>query len=197
MEEELSLQSSSNVAINRQSNHSMMSYLWVRLLLIATAVKSILGLIILFLLLIVSMSVLIIGSHFRDSHHCPIAPNISLFLIVAGSASVEWIIFSIFLSIIIIVLKHIQSLMLVVLIILIALMIIITNVFLFIWAIFGSIWTLQVLDTVQYTNPHINTFCQQTLYQFTLGYLVVAYILSALQCWYRLCVVMFCSIQEQ
>jgi hypothetical protein len=197
MEQELPLQSGSNITINRQSNHVMMSYLWIRLLLIAAAVKSILGLIILFFLLVASVSALIVGAHFRHPHDCPIEPNISLFLIIAGIASVEWIILSFILSIITIVVNQIQSIMLVILIILTALMIIITNLFLFIWVIFGSIWTLKALDMVQYTDPHMNTFCRQILYQFTLGYLVVTYILSALQCWYRLCIVIFCSIQEQ
>jgi len=197
MGEELPLQSSSNITNNRQSNHIMISYHWVRLLLIATAVKSILGLIILFLLLVGSIVVLIMGSYFRHSNHCPIEPNISRFLIIAGSASIEWIILSIFLSIITIILKHIRSLMLVLLIILIALIIIITNAFLLVWVIFGSIWTLKASETVQYTNSHLNTFCRQTLYQFTLGYLFVTYTLSVLQCWYRLCIIIFSSIQKR
>jgi hypothetical protein len=197
VEHELPLQSRLNERMNRRSNHMMMSYLWVRLLLIAAAVKSILGLIILFLLLGVSICVLIIGFHFRHSYHCPIEHKISLFLIVAGSVSVEWIILSIILSIITIVLKRIRSFMLVVFIILTALMIIITNIFLFMWVIFGSMWTLKALNTVQYVTPHENTFCHRTLYRFTLGYLVMTYILSALQCWYRLCIVIFCSLQEQ
>lgn len=196
-EQELPLQSDPNVTDNQQTNHIMMSHFWVRLLLIATAVKSILGLIILFLLLISSIIVIAVGSYFRHSYHCPIEPNISLFLIVAGSASIEWIILSICLSFVTIVLKYIQPLKLVIFIILTALMIIITNLFLVIWLVFGSIWTFKALDTVQYDNPHMKTFCQRTLYHFTLGYLIVTYILSALQCWYRLCIVIFCSIQQE
>jgi hypothetical protein len=197
MEQELPLQSSSNRINKRESNHIMMSYLWVRLLLIATTVKSILGLIILFFLLGISISVLTVGCHFRYSRDCPIEDNISLFLIVAGSASIEWIILSIILSIITIVLNHIRSFLLVISIILTALVIIITNLFLFSWLICGSIWTLKALDTVQYKDSHVDTFCQRTLYQFTLGYLIMTYIFSALQCWYRLCVVIFCSLQNQ
>ena len=197
MEQELPLHSSYNKRINRESNHIMMSSLWVRLLLIATAVKSILGLIILFLMLVVSTIVLFIGSYFRHSHHCPIEHNISLFLVVSGAVSIEWIILSIILSIITIVFKHIRSFLLIVFIILTALIILITNIFLFIWIIFGSIWTLKALNTVQYTNPYDDTFCRPTLYRVSLGYLIMTYIFSALQCWYRLCIVIFCSIQEQ
>ncbi len=197
MEQELALQPNSNTTFNRQLHHVLISHLWVRLLLIATAVKSVLGLIILFFLLVVSVSVLIVGSHFRYSRHCPMEPNVSLFLIVAGSVSTEWILLSFILSIITIIVKHIRSSILVGFIILTGLMIIIINLFLVIWVILGIIWTLKALNTVQYTNPHVNTFCQQTLYQFTLGYAVMTYILSALQCWYRLCIVIFCPIQEQ
>ena len=197
MEQELPLQSGLNIITKRKSNHIMMSYFWVRLLLIATTVKSILGLIILFLLLGISIIVLIIGSHFRHSRHCPIEHHISLFLIVAGSISIEWIILSIILSTITIVLNRIRSFSLVVFIILTALVIIITNLFLFAWLICGSIWTLNALDTVQYKDSHADTFCRRTLYRFTLGYLVMTYIFAALQCWYRLCIVIFCSLQEQ
>jgi len=196
MEQEVPLQSSSDILKSRESNHVMMSYLWIRLLLIATAVKSILGLILLFILLGVFVSVLIIGFHFRHPRHCPIEHNISLFLIVSGCVSVVWIILSIILSIITIVLNHIRSLILVIFIVLTALMIIISHFFLFIWVVIGSIWMLKVLDMVQYTNPHISTFCQQTLYQFTLGYLIMTYVLFALQCWYRLFIVIFCSRHE-
>ncbi|UJR23503.1 hypothetical protein I4U23_026501 [Adineta vaga] len=197
MEQELSLQSHSKIIISEKSNHIIMSHLWIRLLLIATTVKSILGLLILFLLLGLSLSILIIGLHFRQSRHCPIDSRISLFLILAGIASIEWIVLSIILSIITIVLKHIRSIILVVFIILLASIIFITNIILFVWIICGSVWTLKVFDHVQYTNPSVNTFCQQTLYQFSLGYLFVSYILTALQCWYRLCIVIFCSVQEQ
>jgi hypothetical protein len=197
MEEEVSLQSGVNITVSGKSNRIMVSNRWVRLLLIATAVKSILGLIVLLLLLGVSLSVMIIGFRFRQVHHCPIEENISLFLIVAGSVSVEWIILSIILSIITMVLRHIQSLILVVFIVLTALIIIITHLFLFIWVITGSMWTLKALNMVQYTNPYVETFCEQILYQFTLGYLVMIYVLFALQCWYRLFIVIFCSIEEQ
>lgn len=197
MEQELPLQSEFGRKNNQEKNHRIMSHLWFRLLLIATAVKSILGLIILSSLLIVSIIVLSMGFYFRHSYHCPIAPDISLFLIVAGSASIEWIILSFYLSIITIFSKYIRSRRLVIFIILIAWMIIITNLFLIVWLVYGSIWTLKVFDTVQYTKPHMKTFCKQSLYQFTLGYLILTYILSALQCWYRLCIVIFCSIQQQ
>jgi len=197
IEQELPLQPNLNVTNNQQSSHIIMSHILVRLLLIATAVKSILGLIILFLLLVISISVFIIGFYHRHSSYCPIEPKISTFLIIAGSLSVEWIILSIILSTITIVRKHIQSLILISFIILIAVIIIMTNLFLVIWVIFGSIWTLKASETVQYTNSHLNTFCRQTLYQFTLGYLFVTYTLSVLQCWYRLCIIIFSSIQKR
>jgi hypothetical protein len=197
IEQESPLQSNSNVTYNQHSNHRIMSHLSVRLLLIASTVKSILGLIILFLLFVISTGVFFIGFYYRHSSNCPIEPRISCFLMITGSLSIEWIILSLILSTITIVRKHIQSLILISFIILTALIIIITNLFLTIWAVFGSIWTLKALEKAQYTDSHLNTFCRRTLYQFTLGYLVVTYILSALQCWYRLCIIIFCSMQKQ
>ncbi|CAF0823681.1 unnamed protein product [Adineta ricciae] len=197
MEQEVPLQANPNAIIKEKSNHKVMSQLWFRVLLVATTVKSILGLIILFGLLGLSICVFLVGFHFRQSRHCPIESKISLFLIIAGSGSIEWIVLSIILSTITIVLKHIRSFILVWFIILLALLILITNIILFGWVICGSVWTLKVFDSVQYTNRSMNTFCQQTLYHFSLGYLVMTYVLTALQCWYRLCILIFCSVQEQ
>ncbi|CAF0925476.1 unnamed protein product [Adineta steineri] len=195
MEQELPLQSDSNTKTNRETNHVMLSHPWIRLLLIGTTVKSILGLIILFLLLIVSIVVLAVGCLFRQSQHCLIEPRLSLFLIIAGIGSIEWIILSIILSTITIVLPYIRSFFLAVFIIFIASIILIINLFLFVWVICGSVWTLQVLDTVQYKTPDKNTYCQRTLHHFTLGYLILTYVLTALQCWYRLCTIVFCSVK--
>ena len=196
MEQELPLEPSSNVTRNLYSNHRIMSHLLIRLLLVASTVKSILGLIILFLLFVLSTGVFTVGFCFRNSRHCSIEPRISSFLMIAGGLSMEWTILSLILSIIIIVRKSIQSLTLITFIILIALIIIITNIFLAIWAIFGSIWVSNALESIQYTNFDDNAYCRNILYQFTLGYLVVTYIHCALQCWYRLCNVIFCSTRK-
>jgi len=198
IDEQLPLEKSSlHIINNRQTNHFMFSCLWFRLLLIATTVKSILGLIILFILLIFSIIVLIIGSQFYHSKYCPIEPRISFFLIIAGSISIEWIIFSMILSTITIILNNIRSYKLIGFIIIIGLVITLTNFILVIWVIFGSVWTLKGLDRVQHTKPYLNTYCQQTLYICALVYLILTYILFILQCWYRFCIVIFCSIQEE
>ena len=197
IEQEISLQPYANDMDHQQSHHIIMSHRWIRLLLIATAVKSILGLLILFFLFLLSLIVFIIGLYFHHSHSCPIEPKISLFLMIAGVISTQWVILSTILSTITIVQKHFRSLIVITLNLIIALTIVLMNIFLIIWLIFGSLWTLTVLDRVQYSNPHLNTFCELTLYRFTLVYLIVTYILSGLQCWYRLCVVIFCAIQQQ
>lgn len=131
--------------------------------MIATTVKSILDLLILFLLLHISIAVLVIGAYFQHANHCPLAPNISLFLLIAGSMSIKWILLSMIFSIITITLKYIRSYRLIHFIITIGLVIIFTIIFLFIWIIVGRMWTLKVLDTVQYTNSHMNTYCQRAL----------------------------------
>ena len=195
VEQESPLESNSDITRNRYSNHRVMSHILVRLLLVISTVKSILGLIILFLLFLISTGIFVVGCYFRNSRYCSIEPRISSFLMIAGGLSMEWTILSLILSTIIIVRKGIQSLTLITFIILMALIIIITNIFLAIWAIFGSIWTLQALETIEYTDSNHNTYCSRILYQFTLGYLVLTYIHSALQCWYRLCNVIFCSMR--
>lgn len=197
IEQILPLKQDSSDVNNEQSNHIILSSRWIRLLLIAAAVKSILGLIILFLLFLISLIVFIIALHFRHSTSCPIEPKISLFLIVASVVSTQWLILSAILSTITIIQKDFHSFVLVTFNILTAVVIIAINLFLMVWLILGGIWTLRALDSVQYINPHLPTFCELTLYRLTLGYLTFTYMLSALQCWYRLCVVIFCSIQKE
>lgn len=197
IELEIPLQKNTNNMDHQQSNHMIMSHQWIRLLLIATAVKSILGLLILFFLFLLSLIVFIVGLRFHHSYFCPVEPKISLFLMIAGVISTQWVILSAILSIITIVQTHFRSLIVISLNIAIALTIVLMNIFLIIWLIFGSLWTLTVLERVQYVNPNLDTFCDLTLFRFTLVYLIVTYILSGLQCWYRLCVMIFCAMQQQ
>lgn len=196
-EQELPLQPDASVASAAAVNHVVLSHRWIRLLLIGTTVKSILGLVILIALLVVSTSVFLVGVHFRHSHYCPMETRISLFLLVAGGLSIVWIILSLVLSIITIVRTHIRWLPLVVFIVLLASVILIINMFWFVWVICGSVWTLRVFDAVQYNDSSASSFCHRSLYQFALSYLIFTYILTALQCWYRLCIVIFCSVQER
>ncbi|CAF1552950.1 unnamed protein product, partial [Rotaria sordida] len=51
------------------------------------AVASVYGLIVLGLLLAIPITLLVIGSRYRDPRYCPIEPRISLFLIVHGIVS--------------------------------------------------------------------------------------------------------------
>jgi hypothetical protein len=139
------------------------------------------GIVILSMLLALPITMLVIGIQYRDARYCPIEPNISPFLIVGGATNLVTCIFMILLLVSTIVLSATRSVLVEVLLLVIQVLLIIVQLFSFIWIIVGSVWTFSVKSKVQYNNPYWRNFCQPLLYKFTFVYLIIAFILLALQ----------------
>jgi len=155
--------------------------------LITGTTASVFFLIILIILLAIPITVLVIGTRYRDPRYCPIQPRISLFLIVHGSVSIGWIVFTILTTIIAIVFAARRSLISVVLVTIISVVLFLNLIFSIIWLIIGSVWTFSVHNRVIYQYDTINHFytynyCNPVLYKFTFVYLIVSYVLIAIQC---------------
>lgn len=153
-----------------------------RLLLSINAVRTIIGLIITFILLAIPISMLAIGVRYRRRHHCSIEPRISLFLIVFGSVGIAYLVFSFILSWIIMFVNYIKSKGTFAFVIILALFVLLMQLFLIAWTIVGCVWTFRIYNKVQYTNQQCwNTYCNGILYFFTYVYLIVIIILWFIQ----------------
>jgi hypothetical protein len=63
-------------------------------------------------------------------------------------------------------------------------------IFSIIWLIIGSVWTFRVHNRVTYEYDIIDhyypyNYCNPVLYKFTFVYLIVSYVLMAIQCCYQ------------
>ncbi len=166
------------------------NYPWVRSFVGAVAVASIFGIVILIVMLAVPISMLVIGVRYRDPYYCPIEPRISHFLIVAGSVALVWIVLTILLSLATMFYAYTRSIITIICVVILSLSIFILQIFLIIWLIIGSVWTFRVRSRVQFViNYPFNfpVYCNRTLYQFTFTYLIIVYILLALQCCVQCC----------
>ena len=166
------------------------TYPWVRYMVAGAAVASIFGVIIFVLMLAFPISMLAIGVRYRDFFYCPIEPRISRFLIVGGSVSLIWIILTILLSILTMFFAYTRSIISIICVGILGLVIVVGQIFSFIWLIVGSVWTFSIRNRVEHQiNYPFNfpVYCHKTLYQFTFAYLILIYILLALQICSRCC----------
>jgi hypothetical protein len=128
---------------------------------------------------------LMIGRHYR--HECPIQPKIPHFLYTGGIVGIISAIFPLVAAFFIVIQALIiaicaykggtggviaaiaavsSSLILVVVTLLL-------HLFLFIWLIFGAVWTFGVLYKVNFDEKDEKTYCHRTLYIFTFVLLVL------------------------
>jgi hypothetical protein len=163
---------------------------WLRYLIGSVVSPSVFSLIVLFILLFIPITVLVVGINYRDPHHCPIEPRISVFLIVNGSVSLAWIILIIITTILTTTTTNHCPLISLTLVIVFSITIIIGTIFSIIWTIIGSVWTFNVYYWVTYyydtqTNFYPYNYCQPELYRFTFVYLILSYVFTFLQCGYH------------
>ena len=159
-------------------------------------IGSIICLIILVILLALPITVLIIGTRYRDPRYCPIQPRISVFLMVNGGVSLGYIIFSILALILITISASRRSFAAIILIIIFGIVLALVLIFSLIWLIIGSVWTFGVRNRViheydRMNNFYLYTYCHPVLYKFTFAYLIVSYILIAFQCCQQYATVIF------
>jgi hypothetical protein len=162
---------------------------------------SIIGLIILSIFLALPITELVIGTRYRDPRYCPIEPRISLFLIVHGSVLISSIIFMILRIVMTIFVAAKNSTVAICLSIMLTILSYIILTFLIIWLITGSVWTFGVhnrvihhYDTVR--NFYLYTYCHPVLYKFTFTYLIISYVLIAIQCCFQFLSSQFRSSKE-
>ncbi|CAF3656446.1 unnamed protein product [Rotaria socialis] len=155
---------------------------WLNALLATNAVTSVIGLIILFLLLGIPVSILVIDVRYQHRHFCPIEPRISLFLTVGCGVALGYFVLSIVLSLITMFLYYTRSFKILVPVTVLAMITMLIQIFLFIWVIIGSVWTFSIYNDVEYTNPRRwRKYCDETLYMFTFIYLIIIIVLWAIQ----------------
>ncbi|UJR12197.1 hypothetical protein I4U23_016374 [Adineta vaga] len=174
----------------QRSFNKNQSQSWVHYLVGSVVSPSHIGLIILFILLFIPITVLIIGINYHDPRYCSIEPRIPIFLIVHGSVLFGWLTLVIIVSIIIIQMaKENSSFTSPILVIIFSIFIILSTIFLIIWTIVGSVWTFNVYQWVTYyydtqTNFYPYNYCQPELYRFTFTYIILSYIIVFFQCCY-------------
>jgi hypothetical protein len=204
MEQKIPLHPISSNSYNRPRPHPLSTiepnYPWIRYLVGAAAFASIFGVVILVLMLALPISMLVIGVRYRDFLYCPIEPRISRFLIVGGSVSLISIILTIALSLLTMFVAYTRSIISIICVAILGLVIIILQIFSIIWLIIGSVWTFSIRNRVQYyINYPFNFrfYCNKTLYQFTFAYLIIIYILLALQIGCQCCLNIFRSKKQR
>ena len=126
--------------------------------------------------LVFTLIILGIGASNRSS--CPIEPRIPMYLIVYGSINLLSLCFSICACLIYNQGKG-EHILRYYCIHFSAILIILFQLFNFIWLIVGSIWVFSIFNDVQYikTDYSKNSYCQGSLYQFTVVAIILQYIL--------------------
>ncbi|CAF3737347.1 unnamed protein product [Adineta steineri] len=173
---------------------------WVRYIVGTVAVASIFGIVLLIISLAIPISMLVIGVRYRDRYYCPIEPRISHFLIVAGAVSLVWIILNILLSLATMFLAYTRSIISVICVVSLSIIIFVLQIFSIIWLIVGSVWTFGIRSRVEFVINYpynFRVYCHKTLYEFTFAYLIIIYILMALQCCGQCCATFIRSKQQK
>jgi len=202
MEQRIPLNPISPNSFNRPHPFSKIepSYPWIRSIVSGTSVASIFGLVILVLMLSIPISMLVIGVRYRNPYYCPIEPRLSHFLIVSGSVLLVWIIIVIILSLVTMFFGYTRSKLSLTCVFILSIKIFILLIFLIIWLIVGSVWTFSIRNRVEHTiNYPFNFYfyCHKTLYRFTFAFLIILFILIALQIFSRCCINIFRSKQQK
>ncbi len=175
-------------SVQRRPSHKRNSYRFGRVA--GGTAASIFCVIILSIFLAMPITVLVIGTRYQDPRYCPIEPRISLFLIVHGSVSLVWIFLMILMILMAIFLATKNSTFVTCFAIVLTIVLYIILIFLLIWLIIGSVWTFSVNDRVihEYDTVHnfyLYTYCHPVLYKFTFTYLIISYVLTAIQLCYQ------------
>ena len=160
------------------------NYPWIRYVLTAAAVASVIGIVILILMLAIPIAMLAIGVQYRHFLYCPIEPRLSLFLIVGGSVSLSWIVLTIVLSVLTMFFAYKRSIISVICVGILSLLVILGQLFSIIWLIVGSVWTFRIRNRVQHiiNYPYnLPVYCDKKFYQSTFALIIVIYVLFALQ----------------
>jgi hypothetical protein len=172
-------------SIQRRPLYRCHSYRWISPIGGGIA-TSIFSLIILSILLAISITVLVIGTRYRDPRYCPLESHISLYLIVHGSVLLVWIVFMILMVLTAIFIAAKNSTVVTRLAIMLTIVLYIILIFLLIWLIIGSVWTFRVNDRVIHEYDTVYNFdmfyCHPVLYKFTFIYLIISYVLIPIQC---------------
>jgi hypothetical protein len=191
MEEDFSMKPilSNPLSRPRRSADLDPSYPWVRYAVAGAAAVSLFGILLLILILAVPISMIVIGVRYRYEYDCPIEPRLSRFLIVGGSVSIVWIVITIIVSLITMFFSYTRSIGSVICVIILIVITFLGQIFSLIWLIIGSVWTFSIRSRVQYRDPffYYRSYCNQTLYQFTFAYLILIYVLIALQLLLKAC----------
>ena len=176
------------------------NYPWIRYLVMVAAVTSVIGIIILVLMLSIPIAMLAIGARYRHFLYCPMEPRLSLFLIVGGSVSLSWIVLTIVLSLLTMFLPYKRSIISVICVGILSLLIILGQIFSIIWLIVGSVWTFRIRNYVQHiiNYPYnLPVYCDKKLYQSTFAFIIIIYVLFALQICIRCASGIFRSRRQQ
>jgi hypothetical protein len=204
MEQKILLHPISSNSYNRNRPHPLSTiepnYPWIRYVVAAAGVASIFGVVILVLMLALPISMLVIGVRYRDFRYCPIEPRISHFLIVGGSVSLVSIILTVGISLLTMFFAYTRSIISIICVGILGLVIVILQIFLIIWLIIGSVWTFSIRNRVEYQINYpfnLRFYCNKTLYQFTFAYIIIIYILIALQICSQCCLSIFRSKQRK
>lgn len=167
------------------------NYPWVRYVVNAAAVASIIGIVIFVLILAIPIAMLVIGARYRHFLYCPIEPRLSMFLIVGGSILFCWIILTIALSLVTMFVAYKRLTVSVIAVGITSVLIVLIEIFLIIWLIVGSVWTFGIRNRVQnIINYPFNfpVYCDKTLYQATSAFIIILYIFFALQICVRIAI---------
>ena len=124
---------------------------------------------------------IILGMGASNHSSCPMEPRIPVYLIVYGCINLISLCFSVSASIIHKCRKdeimcgfyfvHGS-----------AIIIIILQLFSFIWLIIGSIWVFRIFNDVQYTQINQPTYCQGSIYQFTIVIIILHKLMTNSYC---------------
>ncbi|CAF2487946.1 unnamed protein product [Rotaria sp. Silwood2] len=118
------------------------------------------------------------GSNFSS---CPIEKRIPIYLVVVSTVNLTMISLTI-IGCYFHVKKKDDNLFGFFVITLSAIIIIILQIFCFIWLILGTVWTYSILNEVQYTQTNIKTYCQGSVYRYTLISIILQYIIPIVLC---------------
>ncbi|CAF1231577.1 unnamed protein product [Rotaria sordida] len=129
--------------------------------------------------LLFTLITLVMGSSNFSS--CPIEPRIPIYLVVVSTINLVMIFLTItacFLH----VKKKDDNLFGFFFITSAAISILILQLFCFIWLILGTVWTYSILNEVQYTPTNKGTYCQASIYRYTLVSIILQYIIPIILC---------------
>ncbi|CAF2005570.1 unnamed protein product [Rotaria magnacalcarata] len=129
--------------------------------------------------LIFTLITLVMGS--TNMSECPIEPLIPIYLVVISTINLVMIILTT-IAIILHMRKIDEDILAFFYVNSSAIVILILQLFSFIWLIFGSVWTFDIYNDVQYSQINQNNYCKSSLYKYTIVSIVLQYIIPFVLC---------------